>query len=42
MVMPDATPDWVAHVIEHGLAHASESRIEAASLEVDRRSFEGR
>jgi hypothetical protein len=22
MVMPDATPDWAAHVIECGLAHA--------------------
>ena len=22
IVMPDATPDWVAHVIERGLAHA--------------------
>lgn len=25
IVMPDATPDWVAHFIERGLAHASES-----------------
>jgi ribosomal protein S18 acetylase RimI-like enzyme len=23
IVLPDATPDWVAHVIERGLAHAS-------------------
>ncbi len=35
MVMPDATPDWVAQVIERGLAHASESGIEVVSLEVD-------
>jgi RimJ/RimL family protein N-acetyltransferase len=35
MVMPDATPDWVAHVIQRGLAHASQSGIEAVSLEVD-------
>ncbi len=34
--MPDATPDWVAHVIERGLAHASESGFEAVELEVDR------
>ncbi len=36
IVMPDATPDWVAHVIERGLAHASESGFEAVQLEVDR------
>jgi len=36
IVMPDATPDWVAHVIERGLAHASESGFEAVGLEVDR------
>ena len=36
MVMPDATPDWVAHVIERGLAHARESGLEAVGLEVDR------
>jgi ribosomal protein S18 acetylase RimI-like enzyme len=34
-VMPDATPDWVAHVMERGLAHASESGFEAIVLEVD-------
>ena len=34
--MPDATPDWVAHVIERGLAHASASGFEAVELEVDR------
>src|SRR6266536_3343846 len=35
-VMPDTTPGWVAHVIERGLAHASESGFEAVGLEVDR------
>ncbi len=36
IVMPDATPDWVAHVIERGLAHAGESGFESVDLEVDR------
>jgi GNAT superfamily N-acetyltransferase len=36
IVMPDATRDWVAHVIERGLAHASESGFEAVELEIDR------
>lgn len=36
MVMPDATPDWVAHLIERGLAHARESGLDAVGLEVDR------
>ena len=36
IVMPDATPDWVAHVIERGLAHAGESGFGAVELEVDR------
>jgi GNAT superfamily N-acetyltransferase len=36
IVMPDATADWVAHVIERGLAHAGESGFEAVELEVDR------
>jgi ribosomal protein S18 acetylase RimI-like enzyme len=36
IVMPDAPPDWVAHVIEHGLAHAGELGFESVSLEVDR------
>lgn len=36
IVMPDATPDWVAQVIERGLAHASESGFGAVELEVDR------
>ena len=36
MVMPDATPDWVAHVMERGLAHAGDAGIDAVTLEVDR------
>jgi GNAT superfamily N-acetyltransferase len=36
IVMPDATPDWVAHVVERGLAHASESGFAAVEFEVDR------
>jgi GNAT superfamily N-acetyltransferase len=36
IVMPDATPDWVAHVIERGLGHAGESGFGAVELEVDR------
>jgi RimJ/RimL family protein N-acetyltransferase len=36
IVMPDATPDWVAHVMARGLDHASRSGIDAVSLEVDR------
>ena len=35
IVMPAAAPDWVAHVIERGLAHASELGFEAIGLEVD-------
>jgi GNAT superfamily N-acetyltransferase len=36
IIMPDAPPDWVAHVIERGLAHARESGFGAVELEVDR------
>ena len=36
IVMPDATPEWVAHVVERGLAYASESGFEDVQLEVDR------
>jgi GNAT superfamily N-acetyltransferase len=35
-VMPDATPAWVAQVIERGLDHASASGLAAVGLEVDR------
>jgi RimJ/RimL family protein N-acetyltransferase len=36
IVMPDATPDWRAHVMERGLAHADESGFGTVGLEVDR------
>jgi GNAT superfamily N-acetyltransferase len=35
IVMPDAAPDWVAHVMERGLAHAGVFGFETATLEVD-------
>jgi len=34
--MPDPTPEWVAHVVERGLAHIGERGIESVELEVDR------
>lgn len=36
IVMPDAAPDWVAQVMERGLAHAGESGFDTVGLEVDR------
>ena len=36
IVMPDATPDCVAHVVARGLAHARESGFDTVGLEVDR------
>jgi GNAT superfamily N-acetyltransferase len=36
IVLPDTGPDWIAHVIERGLAHASECGIGTVELEVDR------
>ncbi len=36
LVMPDATPDWVAHVVERGLAHAAGHGIGNVELEIDR------
>lgn len=36
MLMPDAAPDVVAHVVDRGLAHAASIGIEEVSLEVDR------
>lgn len=35
-VMPDASPDWVAHVIDRGLDHLATSGIDSVELEVDR------
>ncbi|MGL4574007.1 MAG: GNAT family N-acetyltransferase [Burkholderiaceae bacterium] len=36
ILMPGAAPDWVAHVIERGLAHASASGLEAVEFVIDR------
>lgn len=36
IVLPNATPAWVAHVIERGLTHARESGFVDVQLEVDR------
>lgn len=42
IVMPDAPPDWLAHVVERGLAHAADCGIEVVELEVDRADDEMR
>jgi GNAT superfamily N-acetyltransferase len=36
VTMPDATDDWVRHVIGRGLAHLAEMGIETVDLELDR------
>ncbi|MEL6890474.1 MAG: GNAT family N-acetyltransferase [Actinomycetota bacterium] len=36
LVLPDATDDWVAHVLERGLAHVAGLGIEAVEIEVER------
>ena len=36
IVMPDSAPDWVAHVMERGIAHADALGFDALGLEVDR------
>jgi GNAT superfamily N-acetyltransferase len=36
IVMPNTAPDWIAHVIERGLAHASEFGFGAVDFVVDR------
>lgn len=36
IVMPGASPGWVAHVIERGLAHAGESGLAAVDVVADR------
>ncbi|MEO6572144.1 MAG: GNAT family N-acetyltransferase [Ilumatobacteraceae bacterium] len=36
ILMPDATPEWVEHAVQRGLAHARRAGIDAVSLEVDR------
>ncbi len=34
-LLPDATPEWTAHVMQRGLEHANQSGIETVCLEVD-------
>ncbi|MGH8951867.1 MAG: GNAT family N-acetyltransferase [Acidimicrobiia bacterium] len=36
IVMPDAGPDWISHVVERGLAHANESGFDAVEFVIDR------
>lgn len=36
IVMPDADPDWTAHVVERGLTHASESGLDVIEFVIDR------
>ena len=36
IVMPGAGPDWIAHVVERGLAHANQSGFEAVEMVIDR------
>jgi GNAT superfamily N-acetyltransferase len=35
LVMPDAAPAWVAHVVDRGLAHARGSGLDGVELEAD-------
>lgn len=35
IAMPDASPEWLAHLVDRGLAHAAEAGIETVDLEVD-------
>jgi len=36
LVMPDASADWVAHIMQRGLVHAGQLGFETVELEVDR------
>ncbi|MEO6651351.1 MAG: GNAT family N-acetyltransferase [Ilumatobacteraceae bacterium] len=36
IVMPDASCEWLAHVVDRGLAHARAAGIEAVEIEIDR------
>jgi len=36
IVMPDAGPDWIAHVVERGLVHADESGVDGVEVVIDR------
>ena len=35
VVLPDATPEWVEHVVTRGLEHAAASGLETVDIEVD-------
>lgn len=37
LVLPDATPDWIAHVMVQGLDHADRAGFDTVQLEVDQR-----
>lgn len=36
IAMPDATPDWIAHIVERGLAHADAAGLDAVQFVIDR------
>lgn len=36
IVLPDATPDWIGHVVERGLAHADDSGLAHLDVAVER------
>ena len=36
IVMPDADPVWIAHVVERGLAHAKDVGLDAVDIVIDR------
>jgi GNAT superfamily N-acetyltransferase len=36
IVMPEATPDWIAQVVERGLAYANEAGIDVRQVVIDR------
>ena len=36
IVMPDATPDRIAHIVERGLAHANDEGFDAVDIVIDR------
>jgi RimJ/RimL family protein N-acetyltransferase len=36
IAMPDATPDWIAHIVERGIAHANEAGFDTVDIVIDR------
>jgi len=42
IVMPDASPDWLAHVVARGLEYAASCGVDAVEVEVDRAGDEMR